>query len=74
MGAARTFLAAAGLGTGLAMALTTGAAHAAATSYVALGDSYSSGTGTRSYLSDGTRASGRCTPTRRCWPRARTSP
>ena len=30
------------------------AAHAAAPSYVALGDSYSSGVGTRSYLSDGT--------------------
>lgn len=30
------------------------AAHAAAPSYVALGDSYSSGTGTRSYISDGT--------------------
>jgi lysophospholipase L1-like esterase len=29
-------------------------AHAAAPSYVALGDSYSSGVGTRSYLSDGT--------------------
>ena len=54
MRAARTFLAAAGLGTGLAMALTTGPAHAAATSYVALGDSYSSGTGTRTYISDGT--------------------
>ena len=36
------------------MALTTGPAHAAATSYVALGDSYSSGVGTRSYISDGT--------------------
>ncbi len=30
------------------------AAHAAAPSYVALGDSYSSGVGTRSYLDDGT--------------------
>ena len=30
------------------------AAHAAATTYVALGDSYSSGTGTRSYIEDGT--------------------
>lgn len=30
------------------------AAHAAAPSYVALGDSYSSGTGTRTYISDGT--------------------
>jgi lysophospholipase L1-like esterase len=29
-------------------------AHAAAPSYVALGDSYASGTGTRSYVSDGT--------------------
>jgi hypothetical protein len=29
-------------------------AHAAAPSYVALGDSYSSGTGTRDYISDGT--------------------
>ena len=29
-------------------------AHAAAPPYVALGDSYSSGTGTRSYISDGT--------------------
>ena len=36
------------------MALTTGPAHAAGTSYVALGDSYSSGTGTRTYISDGT--------------------
>ncbi|MEJ7833188.1 MAG: SGNH/GDSL hydrolase family protein [Nocardioides sp.] len=32
----------------------TPAAQAAAPSYVALGDSYSSGTGTRSYISDGT--------------------
>jgi hypothetical protein len=30
------------------------AAHAAAPSYVALGDSYSSGTGTRDYINDGT--------------------
>ena len=29
-------------------------AHAAPPSYVALGDSYSSGVGTRSYLADGT--------------------
>src|SRR5881409_1947003 len=29
-------------------------AHAAAPSYVALGDSYSSGVGTRSYINDGT--------------------
>ena len=33
---------------------TTGAAQAAGPSYVALGDSYASGTGTRSYISDGT--------------------
>jgi lysophospholipase L1-like esterase len=40
----------------LAVPLLTGAppAHAAAPSYVALGDSYSSGVGTRTYLSDGT--------------------
>lgn len=36
------------------LALPAGPAHAAASSYVALGDSYSSGTGTRSYLDDGT--------------------
>ncbi|GAA1825896.1 SGNH/GDSL hydrolase family protein [Microlunatus capsulatus] len=41
--------------TGLVLlAPTAGPAAAAGTSYVALGDSYSSGTGTRSYLSDGT--------------------
>jgi lysophospholipase L1-like esterase len=34
--------------------LATAPAHAAAPSYVALGDSYSSGVGTRSYLDDGT--------------------
>ncbi len=34
--------------------LATAPAHAAAPSYVALGDSYSSGVGTRSYISDGT--------------------
>lgn len=39
----------------LAAALfTTGSAQAAGPSYVALGDSYASGTGTRSYISDGT--------------------
>jgi lysophospholipase L1-like esterase len=38
----------------LVMPLFTAAAHAAAPSYVALGDSYSSGVGTRSYISDGT--------------------
>jgi lysophospholipase L1-like esterase len=41
--------------TGGAVALALGApANAAGTSYVALGDSYSSGTGTRTYISDGT--------------------
>ena len=40
---------------GLAAVLALGApAVAAGTTYVALGDSYSSGTGTRSYISDGT--------------------
>lgn len=40
---------------GLAAALAIGSpANAAGTSYVALGDSYSSGVGTRSYISDGT--------------------
>jgi lysophospholipase L1-like esterase len=34
--------------------LAPGAAHAAPPSYVALGDSYSSGVGTRTYLNDGT--------------------
>ncbi len=37
-----------------ALVLSAGPAGAAAPSYVALGDSYSSGTGTRSYLADGT--------------------
>jgi len=36
------------------LALTAAPAQAAGSTYVALGDSYSSGTGTRSYLSDGT--------------------
>lgn len=35
-------------------ALAVPPAHAASPSYVALGDSYASGTGTRSYISDGT--------------------
>lgn len=41
----------------LAVALVTplGSAEAGTTQYVALGDSYSSGVGTRSYLADGTR-------------------
>ena len=41
------------LGAG-ALLVSAGPASAASASYVALGDSYSSGTGTRSYLSDGT--------------------
>src|SRR6478609_5470764 len=36
------------------VSLVQAPAHAAAPSYVALGDSYASGTGTRSYISDGT--------------------
>ncbi len=40
---------------GAAPALAAVPAQAAAPTYVALGDSYSSGTGTRSYLKDGTR-------------------
>ncbi|MBU2698102.1 MULTISPECIES: SGNH/GDSL hydrolase family protein [Pimelobacter] len=55
----RTARALLSLGAGLAAALVSvvgvpGPAQAAAPSYVALGDSYSSGVGTRSYLSDGT--------------------
>jgi len=38
----------------VSLAATATPAHAAAPSYVALGDSYSSGTGTRSYINDGT--------------------
>ncbi|NUR79749.1 MAG: SGNH/GDSL hydrolase family protein, partial [Dermatophilaceae bacterium] len=41
------------VGVGAALALGSPAA-AAGGSYVALGDSYSSGTGTRAYISDGT--------------------
>ena len=37
-----------------ALVISAAPAGAAAPSYVALGDSYSSGTGTRSYLADGT--------------------
>lgn len=36
------------------LAVSVVPAQAAGSTYVALGDSYSSGTGTRSYLSDGT--------------------
>ena len=39
---------------GAALVLAPSPAHAAGSPYVALGDSYSSGTGTRTYLSDGT--------------------
>ena len=49
VGAALTAL----IGTGAALALGAPAV-AAGTGYVALGDSYSSGTGTRTYISDGT--------------------
>ncbi len=38
----------------LTLSLTSPVAQAAAPQYVALGDSYSSGTGTRSYIADGT--------------------
>ena len=44
----------AGLGAGLLVAATAVPTQAAGSSYVALGDSYSSGTGTRTYLNDGT--------------------
>jgi lysophospholipase L1-like esterase len=47
-------MAAAALGSAAAFALTALPAHAAAPSYVALGDSYSSGTGTEDYIADGT--------------------
>src|ERR1700754_4122000 len=51
----RTLLAVAALAAPLVPALTLGApANAAAPAYVALGDSYSSGVGTRSYIDDGT--------------------
>src|SRR5688572_27379602 len=36
------------------LSLLPGTAQSASPSYVALGDSYSSGTGTRSYIADGT--------------------
>lgn len=47
-------LATAGLALGAALAGAPTAAHAASGGYVALGDSYSSGTGTGTYYSDGT--------------------
>ena len=53
MAMTRTFGAIAALGAASALTLTALPAQAAG-SYVALGDSYSSGTGTRSYINDGT--------------------
>jgi len=51
----RSLLAVVALAAPLVPALTLqSAAHAAAPAYVALGDSYSSGVGTRSYIDDGT--------------------
>ncbi len=50
----RTALAAGTASAALAAALVPAPALAAPPAYVALGDSYSSGTGTRSYLADGT--------------------
>src|SRR5258705_7012340 len=53
--ARRTALVATAAGACLLLTLVVAApAHAATTSYTALGDSYSSGVGTRSYISDGT--------------------
>jgi hypothetical protein len=54
MGMSRALRAAVVLGAGAVVALAPAAASASGASYVALGDSYSSGTGTRSYISDGT--------------------
>lgn len=48
-------MAATALASAAALALPLSSAWAAAPSYVALGDSYSSGTGTRDYLADGTQ-------------------
>ena len=53
MGIIRALTAAAAAAAAVAPAMGAAPAHAAS-SYVALGDSYSSGTGTRSYISDGT--------------------
>jgi lysophospholipase L1-like esterase len=50
----RAFRAAVGLGAGTVVLLAPTPASASGTTYVALGDSYSSGTGTRGYISDGT--------------------
>ncbi len=53
MAMTRLFSAVAALGAATALTMVAAPAQAA-NSYVALGDSYSSGTGTRSYLNDGT--------------------
>jgi lysophospholipase L1-like esterase len=53
MAMTRTFGAVAALGAAAALTLAAAPAQAA-NSYVALGDSYASGTGTRTYLNDGT--------------------
>ncbi len=50
----RRALVAAALAAAAAVAVSAAPASAAGESYVALGDSYSSGTGTRTYISDGT--------------------
>ena len=52
--ARRRALSTAALAATAALVVSAAPAHAANPSYVALGDSYSSGTGTRSYISDGT--------------------
>ena len=52
--ARRRALVTAALAAVTALVISAAPADAAAPSYVALGDSYSSGTGTRSYLADGT--------------------
>jgi lysophospholipase L1-like esterase len=49
---------------GAAMLLSPGIAHAAAPNYVALGDSYASGVGTRSYIAD----SGSCQRSTKAYP------
>ncbi len=49
---------------GAAMLLSPGIAHAAAPNYVALGDSYASGVGTRSYIA----GSGSCQRSTKAYP------
>ncbi|MEO7423527.1 MAG: SGNH/GDSL hydrolase family protein [Ornithinibacter sp.] len=51
---ARPVLVAAAIASATALVIGAAPAQAAAPAYVALGDSYSSGTGTRSYIDDGT--------------------